>query len=97
MLGTLLYIIWVYLFMKKRAEIDHKNFSLQSANQSSVVQLITGMQDIRLNTCEQQKRWEWENIQAKLFDLRIRSLALGQYQDSGAILINQTKIYSLLF
>lgn len=90
-LGSLLYFGWVWLFMKRRADLDHKNFAQQSANQSSVIQLITGMQEIKLNACEQQKRWEWERIQARLFRLRVKGLALAQYQDSGAVLINQTK------
>ena len=90
-LGSVLYFGWVWLFMKRRAELDHKSFAQNSANQSNVIQLVTGMQEIKLNGCEQQKRWEWERIQAKLFRLRIRGMALSQYQDSGAVLINQTK------
>lgn len=89
--GSALYVAYVWLFMKKRAELDHKRFAQQSANQSSVVQLVTGMQEIKLSACERQKRWEWERIQARLFRVNIRSLALRQYQDSGAVLINQTK------
>lgn len=89
--GSVLYIGYVWLFMKKRAELDHKRFAQQSANQSTVVQLVNGMQEIKLSACERQKRWEWEQIQAKLFKVNIKSLALRQYQDSGAILINQTK------
>lgn len=89
--GSGLYIAYVWLFMKKRAELDHKRFAQQSANQSTVVQLVNGMQEIKLSACEQQKRWEWERIQARLFKVNIRSLALRQYQDSGAVLINQTK------
>lgn len=91
MVGSALYVGYVWLFMKKRAELDHKRFAQQSANQSSVVQLVTGMQEIKLSACERQKRWEWERIQARLFRVNIRSLALRQYQDSGAVLINQTK------
>jgi ATP-binding cassette subfamily B protein len=91
LIGSILYFLWVWLFMNKRAELDHKNFAQQSAHQSNVIQLVTGMQEIKLNGCEQQKRWEWEHIQARLFRLRIKGMALGQYQDSGAILINQTK------
>ncbi|MDR0865318.1 MAG: peptidase domain-containing ABC transporter, partial [Candidatus Symbiothrix sp.] len=91
LIGSVLYFVWVWLFMKKRAELDHKNFAQQSAHQSNVIQLVTGMQEIKLNTCERQKRWEWERIQARLFRLRVKGMALGQYQDSGAILINQTK------
>ena len=89
--GSVLYVTYVWLFMKKRAELDHKRFAQQSANQSTVVQLVNGMQEIKLSACEQQKRWEWERIQAQLFKVNIRSLALRQYQDSGAVLINQTK------
>ncbi len=89
--GSALYVAYVHIFMKKRAELDHKRFAQQSANQSSVVQLVNGMQEIKLSACEQQKRWEWERIQAQLFRVNIRSLALRQYQDSGAVLINQTK------
>lgn len=89
--GSILYFSWVSLFMKRRALLDHKNFAQQAANQSNVIQLITGMQEIKLNACEKQKRWEWERIQAKLFKLRIKGLALSQYQDSGAVFINQTK------
>lgn len=89
--GSALYVAYVWLFMKRRAELDHKRFAQQSANQSSVVQLVNGMQEIKLSACERQKRWEWERIQARLFKVNIRSLALRQYQDSGAVLINQTK------
>ena len=89
--GSTLYVTYVWLFMKKRAELDHKRFAQQSANQSTVVQLVNGMQEIKLSACEQQKRWEWERIQAKLFKVNIKSLALRQYQDSGAVLINQSK------
>jgi len=89
--GSALYVAYVWLFMKKRAELDYKRFAQQSANQSTVVQLVNGMQEIKLSACEQQKRWEWERIQAKLFKVNIKSLALRQYQDSGAVLINQSK------
>jgi len=89
--GSIIYVLWVWLFMKKRAEIDNKNFAQQSENQSTMIELITGMQEIKLNTCEQQKKWKWEHIQAKIYKIGIKSLALSQSQDSGGILINQVK------
>ena len=95
--GSLIYYFWIQLFMRKRAEIDHRTFSQQAAHQSNIVQLITGMQEIRLNNCERRKLWEWQNIQAKLFNLRIKSLVIGQYQESGAILINQVKNILITF
>lgn len=77
--------------MKRRAKLDHKTFAQQSANQSNIIQLVTGMQAIKLDGCEQNKRWEWEHIQAKLFKLSVKGLALGQYQESGGIFIDQIK------
>lgn len=89
--GSFLYILWTSFFMKKRAEIDNKSFAQNSANQNSLIQLIAGMQEIKLNTCEQQQRWDWEYIQAKIFKLRIKGLTISQYQESGSILINEIK------
>lgn len=90
-LGSIFYVIWVLLFMKKRRKLDYMRFQEASANQSSIVQLITGMQDIKLNGCEKQKRWEWERIQAKLFNVSVKGLVLGQTQQIGGTFIDQTK------
>jgi len=91
MLGSALYIGWVVLFLKRRRELDYKRFQQSAANQSNIVQLVTGMQEIKLNSCEKQKRWEWERIQIKLFKVSIKSMMLNQNQQLGAVLINQTK------
>ena len=91
LMASLLYVAWITLFLKKRKELDYKRFAQASAEQSNLYQLITGMQEIKLNNCERQKRWEWENIQAKLFRVSIKGLALSQYQQSGAFFINETK------
>ncbi len=90
-IGSILYIGWVLLFLKKRREIDYKRFQQSSANQSNIVQLVNGMQEIKLNACEKQKRWEWESIQARLYRVSIKGLVLSQNQQLGATLINQTK------
>jgi len=87
--GSILYVIWIYLFMNKRRDLDFKRFAQLSDNQSNLIQIITGMQEIKLNNCEKQKRWEWERIQAKLFRVNIRSLSLSQYQQIGSTFINQ--------
>ena len=90
-IGSFIYVGWVFLFLKKRRELDYKRFQQASAKQSNIVQLIHGMQEIKLNACEKQKRWEWERIQVKLFKISIKGLALGQTQQVGATFINQTK------
>jgi len=91
LVASLLYVFWIIIFLKKRKELDYKRFAQASAEQSNLYQIITGMQEIKLNNCEKQKRWEWENIQAKLFKVSISGLALSQYQQAGAFFIDQTK------
>lgn len=91
LLGSILYIGWVVLFLKRRRELDYKRFQQSAVNQSNIVQLVTGMQEIKLNGCEKQKRWEWERIQIKLFKVSLRSMMLNQNQQLGATLINQAK------
>ena len=88
---SMFYIGWVKLFMKKRADLNRKNFEQMALNQDNLMQLVYGMQDIKLLGCERQKRWEWENIQASLFRINLRSLNLGQWQQVGAVLINEVK------
>lgn len=91
LLGSGLYILWVFMFLKKRRELDFKQFVQLADNQSKLIQLINGMQEIKLNNYERQKRWEWERIQAKLFKVNIKSLSLQQYQQAGSVFINETK------
>ncbi len=97
LLSSVLYSIWVVAFLKKRRELDFKTFDISSKNQSSVVQLIGGMQEIKLNNCEQQKRWEWEHLQAGLFKFSVKSLSLSQIQQSGAFFINEGKNIIITF
>ena len=91
LLGSALYIGWILLFMKRRRKLDYMRFQEAAANQSNIVQLINGMQEIKLNDCEKQKRWEWERIQARLFQVSIKGLVLGQTQEVGGTFIDQTK------
>jgi len=91
LVGSGLYILWISLFLKKRRELDHKRFDQLAANQNSIIQLVAGMHEIKLNTCEKPKRWDWERIQARLFRIRVKSLSLTQYQQVGSVFINETK------
>lgn len=89
-IGNALYITWILLFLRYRRKLDMARFSQASAEQSNLVQIVTGMQEIKLNNCEKQQRWKWERIQVKLFKISIKGLALGQYQQIGSIFFNQT-------
>lgn len=91
LLGTFLYVVWVLLFIKWRRKLDYMRFQEAANNQNSIIQLIGGMQDIKLNNCEKQKRWEWEQVQAKLFRISVSGLTLSQAQQVGGAFIDQTK------
>ncbi len=97
MVGSFLYFLWLSIFMRKRRELDFKRFSNQAENQGKLIQLIYGVQDIKLYHAERQKRWEWENIQGSLFKVNIKSLALTQYQEAGGVFINETKNILITF
>lgn len=95
--STILYTLWILIFLKRRRELDYKRFDISARNQNSLVQLVSGMQEIKLNNCERQKRWEWEHIQANLFQFSVKSLSLSQYQAGGSIFINQGKNILITF
>lgn len=95
--GTTAYVLWALLFLKTRRRIDVLRFQAQARNQGSIIQLIQGMQDIKLSNSEQQKRWDWEKIQAALFKLNYRGLAIAQYQKAGAVFLNEGKNILITF
>ena len=90
-LFSVLGIAWIILFLKRRKQLDYVRFQRMSDNQNVMYEMITGMQEIKLNNCETKKRWGWENVQAKIFKLNIESLTLGQTQQIGSVFFNQLK------
>lgn len=89
--GTLLYAGWIVLFLEKRRLLDYKFFEQAGRNRNVTYQLIDGMQEIKLQGCEQRKRWEWEGVQADLFKVNLQALNLQQVQQAGSITINEVK------
>jgi ATP-binding cassette subfamily B protein len=90
-IGSVLYFVWVLFFFKKRKELDYKRFSEVSSEQSKVIELINGMQEIKLHNAERRMRWNWEYVQARLFKVATKSLALEQTQSVGSNFINELK------
>ena len=90
-IGSVLYFGWVLFFFKKRKELDYKRFSQVSQEQSKVIELINGMQEIKLHNAERRMRWNWEYVQARLFKISTKSLALEQTQSVGSNFINELK------
>ncbi len=88
--GNTLYVLWILAFMKYRRILDIKRFNQSAGEQSKIIELIQGMQEIKLNNCEKQKRWEWERIQVKLFKISIKGLSLGQIQQIGSVFFTET-------
>ena len=91
LLGSFFYAMWISLFLKRRRMIDYTYFEQQSRNQSKTMQLLNGMQEIKLQHCERRRCWEWEDIQADLFRTSIESMKIQQTQEAGGILINEIK------
>ena len=90
-LCTILYAGWIVLFLQKRKQLDYKYFNQAGRNRNVTYQLISGMQEIKLQGCEQHKRWEWEDVQADLFNINLQTLNLQQIQHVGSVTINEVK------
>lgn len=95
--ASILYAAWVILFLKKRKILDYKRFDVAAKEQSVTIQLVQGMQEIKLNGAERPMRWTWERLQAKLFGLNMKGLALNQWQQAGAFFINEGKNILITF
>ncbi len=96
-IGSFFYFLWVILFLKRREKLDYKRFSEVSQEQSKVIELINGMQEIKLHNAEKQKRWGWEFVQARLFKVSMKGLVLEQTQNIGSNFINELKNIIIIF
>ncbi|MCB0844463.1 MAG: peptidase domain-containing ABC transporter [Bacteroidetes bacterium] len=97
LVSAIIYILWIFLFLKRRKEVDYKAFQQLSDNQDSLIEIIQGMPEIKLQGSQLKRRWKWAVIQAKLFRTQMKSLAISQYQDAGALSINQLKDIIITF
>lgn len=88
---SLVYGLWIAIFLSKRKEIDYELFATQAINQNKTYQFITSIQEIKLQDCENRRRWEWEDIQADLYTIQMKSLKLQQTQEAGSVFINELK------
>ncbi|MFT3980947.1 MAG: peptidase domain-containing ABC transporter [Ferruginibacter sp.] len=95
--GSILYLLWIRIFLKKRKMLDYSRFAVAARESAVTMQLVHGMQEIKLNSAEQLKRWEWESLQASLFKFSFKSLSLSQYQQAGAFFINEGKNILITF
>ena len=91
LIGSLLYGLWMMLFLRRRKVLDYELFEQQAINNNKTYEFITSMQEIKLQDCEQRRRWEWEDTQADLFGVQMKSLKLQQTQEAGSIFINEVK------
>lgn len=87
--GNTFYVLWILSFMKYRRILDIRRFNQSAGEQNKLIQLIQGMQEIKLNNCEKQKRWEWERIQVRLFKISVKGLTIGQIQEAGSEFFTQ--------
>lgn len=89
--GSVVYGLWVVSFLRRRKVLDYELFECQAINQNKTFQFITSMQEIKLQDCERRRRHEWEDVQADLFEVQMRSMKMQQSQEAGSIFINELK------
>ena len=96
-IGVALYFAWMRFFLSVRRTLNRQLFNTYSSENTINLQLIQGMQEIKLYNIEQQKRWEWESRQVEIFKVNFKSVNYKQLQRTGAIIINQGKDMVLTF
>lgn len=89
--GSLLYGGWMALFLKSRKILDCELFEAQSENNNKTYEFITSIHEIKLQDCEQRRRWDWEDVQAELFKVELKIQKLQQIQEAGSIFVNEIK------
>ena len=97
LIGAIIYVSWTLFFLKKRAELDFKRFDEQSQSQTSLIQIINGVREIKVNNSQRKNRWKWEQVQISLFKTSMSSLKLAQYQSIGSTFINELKNIIITF
>lgn len=95
--GSILYLLWIQLFLRYRRQLDYKRFALSARENNATMQMVYGVQELKLNNAETSFRWAWEGLQAGLFKLNFKSLSLNQYQQVGSFFINQGKNIIITF
>lgn len=96
-ISSILYVSWIFFFLRRRKEVDYRSFQQMSDNQDSLIEIIHGMQEIKLQGSHLKRRWKWASIQARLFRTQVKSLKISQYQDAGAFSISQLKDILITF
>jgi len=95
--ASILYVAWIALFLKRNKQLDHRHFDVASKEQGKTMEIVYGMQEIKLNSFEKQKRWQWERLQIKNFKLGIQAISLNQWKQAGAFCINESKNIVITF
>jgi len=91
LVGTIIYFGWAFYCLNKRRALETKRFDYATQNQNALVQLISGIHEIKQHNVELQKRWEWEGIQKKIYDINQEFFGIEQQQKMGANFINDLK------
>lgn len=97
MIGSILSVLWIIIFQKKRKQLDYLNFNRAAENQSNMYELIKGIDEIKLGNLQIQKRWQWQKLQARLYAIRFKALNLAQMQAIGNSSINRFKNILITF
>lgn len=88
--GTALYILYVTLFMQSRERLDNIRFMQMAEAGNRMINIVNGMQEIKLAGNEASNRREWEEQQRGIFTTRVKGLRIQQFQTAGGTLIHES-------
>lgn len=97
LVGSILYILWILMFLSIRKKLDWQYFELLSRDQSYWVETVAAIQDIKIYNYERTRRWKWESIQAGLYHVNKRVMIITNMQNLGAQFIESVKNMGVTF
>lgn len=95
--GIILYTVWVWYFMKKREALDFQRFEASSSINSTLIQMVNGIQEVKVNGSEKRHIWEWQKNRIKYYKNAVSNLKLTQLQTIGGDVINELKNILITF
>ncbi len=94
---SIIHVSWILIFLKKRKVLDVQRLELFGRNKAKLLEIIQGITEIKLQNSEKKRRWQWVNIQAKIFKANIKFLRLAQFQYTGGLFFLQLKNIMISF
>ncbi|MFN2475481.1 MAG: peptidase domain-containing ABC transporter [Chthoniobacterales bacterium] len=90
-------VVWLVIFLKRRRMLDYKRFTLEAKERDTLLEIIQAMPEIKIYGLQRDKRWSWERIAVRAYQVEAKGLALRQAQRLGISLASNLRNILITF